>query len=399
MTLPLIAHAPEDDGQLQESWAWQTDVMVSDNGTEQRVDNCIYPQRTFTESLAFTTIASLRTFINGMFMFGGPFNRPLYAYQTPLTAAATAGDTTLHFNAQRTEIRSGTPAYLYDANGGELVNVNVVSPGSCTILAGISRNYALGSAKLAPITKMMSGNNAAIDRFGVDYAATAMMTFRELTFLAPFVNPLNSQTLMLLAGLPILTMRPSLGGSNGSDQSTDQFVTGIQVFDSGGIVDIRNPWKHAQIASQRNYLCHRVLSPDDWDWWRLFADYCKGSCQPFWAPTWRQDFDLTTAPVSGGATLTFTGTDYASIYFPNAPFRGLMITTAAGIAYATVTSAVVSGGNSAVVFTPALPAGAGWSTVLGVSMLQKSRIADDKVVCYHGGLDTQLQLNIRTIDA
>ena len=130
--------------------------------------------------------------------------------------------------------------------------------------------------------------------------------------------------------------------------------------------------------------------------WRALADYAKGSANPFFVPTFRQDFPLNAVPAPGANTVTFKGSEYAEDFAEFEPFRQLAFFLEDGsVHYAAVTNCAVIGGNSTAIFAPAIPNG---SLVRKVSLLLKVRIADDRIVCEHRSLETILSINLRTAD-
>jgi hypothetical protein len=386
----LITQVPEEP--INEEWTWLTDVMVSENGTEQRVCNRELPKFVFGLSLKFDDANDLRSHIASMLIGAKTaFQIPLYQYQTRLTAPAAIGAMGIAFASVRSELRVGDAALIFDRQGNtELKTVAALTGAGATFTTALAAAWGV-TASVCPVASVYSPSVAMIDFGLLDHDASANLKVASTGFLNPFLNPYNAAALAMLNGSPVLEARPI-----GSD-FTAGFDTGIKPTDEGGVVSIRSPWTHAQMTLARTFTCQRQLNPADWDKWRLFADTVKGSWKPFYMPTYRQDFTLTTAPVAGGTTLTFGGLSYLNDWFPFAPFKGVAIFYAGGVHYATVTACANVGGNSQVTFAPALPGGAG--AIAGVSLLLKLRIADDKVSCEHRGLHSRISLNLRTVDA
>jgi hypothetical protein len=387
----LLDVTPEDG--IKENWRWQTDALVSSNATEQRISNSSLPKRTFALNLKFDDANELRRNIAALFIGGKTkFQAPLYQYATRLKAAAIAGDTTLSILSGRTELRAGKAALIFDRNGSQLLTVDSLLSASATFLEPLARPYGV-DASVCPVATVFAGNNAAISYGFTDEYASATLNLNETDFLNPFVSEFNAAVVPTFNGLPLLTARPV--GTN----FQDHFDTGIQPTDEGGVIDVRSPWTHAQIQMARDFTCQRKFNPDDWDYWRAFADAVKGSWKPFYMPTYRQDFAVVTPPAPGGNTLTFAGTFYADDWFPYAPFKALAIFSDGGVHYTTVTAAVSDGTNTNVTLGTALPGGGAYASNQRISLLQKVRIADDLIACDHYGLFTRLTLNIRTVDA
>ncbi len=366
--------------------------MVSDNGTEQRVELLEVPKRTFSHRYTFDTVADIRRELRSMFLFGQSLWLPLFAYQTSLTSGASSSATSLSFAAALTDMRDLGELFLFDTAGGEFLSIDTVGASATTLLDATSRAYAAGSL-VAPAVEVYNFGSGSMGRFNPDDVATASLSFRELAFTYPFLHSFNEEELDTLDGLPILDRRPV-----GTDFDED-WDTGRQLIDFGGVVSIRDNWSHAQVEFGRRYRCARLQDPADWNWWRAFADYAKGSCNPFYTSTYREDFPVDTAPSLGGTTFKWEGAEYLNDYFPHETFKGVAIETAAGTHYAQVTDCTLSSGDSLVTFSPALPGSAGWNVDVRISMLLLCRLADDVIDCQHGKARTYLEMTLRTVDA
>lgn len=382
----------QPESPITEDWAWQTDTMRSDNATEQRVATSPYPKRNFNMQFVFTEKSDLLREQALMVAFGGPFQVPLWQHQTRLKTDAASGAAALVFVAARTELRDGCKAYVFDRDGGEIVTINAVTSTGASLTGVTTRAYSK-RASICPVSAVIVGTNASMMRGNADNYGSMTLSLQETGFLIPFANVFNTAALTMFNGLPVLE-RNSIG-----KEFVQSIDTGIKITDYGGVVDIRSPWLHPQFVYPRTFRCPKLFDASDWGYWRAFADYAKGSQNPFYLPTFRDDFGLALAPAPGGTSLHFTGTAYADTFFPMAPFKAIAIFTAAGVHYATVSAAVSSGGNSNVTFAPALPAGADWGTVEKVSLLLKVRIADDKISCKHENTYTDLTMSLRTVDA
>ncbi len=387
--MKLLAQVPEQP--ITETFGWLTDVMVSNNGTEQRVSNSDLPGRAFSSKLQFDSEADLRAHVNGMFVGSKvTFQVPLYHYATMLKAPAASAQAVVMANTRRTELREGMSCLVYDRNGYELHTVLSIAADSVTLGENLVRAFP-SRAWICPVSTVYARNNSQITFGNVDTDARADLNVQEPGFLSPFVNEFNNETVTLLNGVPVLTAHPI-----GREFEVD-FDTGINIFDEGGIVTLYSPWTHTQLQMARTFLVERWFNPEVWDLWRVFLDTVKGRWKSFYFPTFRKDFDINVLPVAGGTTLRFTGTDYLVDWYPNGAFKGVALFNEAGLAhYARVTNCTNVGGNSNVTFTPAVPGDFG--VVDRVSLLLRVRLASDTVTVQHYGRHSMIDLSLRTVD-
>lgn len=381
------------DSTITETWLWSTDTLVSTDGTEQRIQLLDTPARAIQAQTTLMQTADVRSMQMLMMGFGGAFDVPHYQHQTKLTAVANAGDSALQFDASLTELRDGCSALVFDriTEAFEEVVIAIVSANGATLDQPLANKWG-ETASICPVWSSYASDNSTLDRDRVNNIATISFTSNCLDFLDPFLNEFNTFELPTFNGLPVIEKKP-----NGDDFS-ESYNTGATVVDYGtGVKQIYNPWQHAHITKSYDFLCHRTSDRDGWKFWRAFGDYCRGSLNPFYVPTGREDFDIVGT--IAGANAVLAGTAYLDVFFPWAPFKALAINTSAGVFYTSVTAAVADGANTALTLDPPLPAGAGYAIDQTVSMLLQMRISDDQMQIKHVGRDATVTLNLRTVDA
>ncbi len=375
---------------VTEEWQWLTDIITSDNGTEQRIELLDPPRRMLSPSWQFVTDASARKMVRDMFMYGGGLLIPAYHLATPIASAAV-GANSLSFDPQRTELRDGAAAIVFDrvTEAFEQVTIAVVSADHATLAAPLAAAWG-PRASIAPLWAMYGPDNATISRGRMHDNLFVTMSVNSLDFVDPFLNPFNDIELATFGGLPLVQQVPI------GDSFDSSFATGASIIDYGAAREIRNRWKHAQEAFTRAFLVQRLFNRPAWYEWLAFADYCKGSCNPFYMPTRRPDFEIVGT--IAGTTMTLKGLDYANDWFPFEAFKSFAIYSSADVHYATVTAVASVGGNSVCTIDPALPGGEGYAINQVASLLLKCRIADDKISLEHDAVQTKVSIAFRTVD-
>lgn len=383
--------AQEAESLVTETWTWGTDVITSDDGTEQRASYMQTPFRTWAGSFLFTDQDSLRRHLALIYRkFGSTFFFPLFHQLVVLKAKVAAGIDTIVCNTLRSDFRVGATVMIYEGDLRELVVIESLTDTALTMTTNLVNSYTK-RAKVCPIVEAYTGNNAAFVRQPTNDVAGATFTMLEYRPLEPFLNPENEVTLDEFLTYPVLNKRATGTTYEISHDS------GAEIVEFGGVVELRNRWLAPQKQFTQTYQCNRVLSYSDWNYWLSFADYCKGSQNPFYVPTWREDGEVHTPAAALGNQIHLTGHEYVDHYYPTLTYRNIVIWNEDGQQhFATVTSVASISGNDRLTFTPALPSG-DWSNQK-FSFLMKCRIADDIVSIEHSGLQSFVKLNLRTID-
>lgn len=381
----------EAESLITEGWTWGTDIIMSDDGTEQRISYLQTPFRKWSGNFTFTDMVSLRRHMALMYRkFGSLFYYPLFHQLVVLKAKVAAGTDTIQCNVLRSDFRVGNRALIYEGETRELVVIESVTDTSITMTTNFVNSYSQ-RARVCPVVEVYSANNAAVVRRPIDDIATATFSFFEYRPQAPFLNPENEVSLELFATYPVLNKR-AIGSTY--ESAVD---SGAEVIEYGGVAQLRSRWLAPQKQFVQRYQCNRLLDYTDWNYWLTFADYCKGSQNPFFLPTWREDAEIFTPAVAAGTQIHLVGHEYFDHYYSTLTYRNIVIWNDDGQQhFATVTNVASISGNDRLTFTPALPAG-DWSNQK-FSFLLKCRIADDTVSIEHDAMQSFVTLNLRTVD-
>jgi hypothetical protein len=378
-----------------EEWMWQTDLLVSQDGTEQRINLSEYPKRSNGGTYKLDDALKINQYIRAMVEAkGGALDVPFFQYSARLTADAGPTDTALAFSARDTQIADGDYILLYEDSetSTQLIQIDTVGASSSSLVTPLGLSWPAGTL-VCPVHSCVARSGLTLERRNPDNWGTIDFMGVEAGFHTPFLNPYNTASLNLLGGYPVLDVSTPVG-----DKFRDQWVDGSELYDYGGVVQVRSPWQRTKTVFERAFRVPRANDLSDWEWWFKFADTIRGAWQPFWLPSYRPDFTAVVAPAPGGTTMTLDGHHFRDFCFPFAGLKGLFIETDAGTHFALATAAVGSGSNDAVTFSPALPVGSGWATNQKIGLLYMCRIQDDKMVWQHQSAHSYVQLNILTTD-
>lgn len=387
---PSLLPEPEVGG--RESWTWKTDVIVADDGTEQRIALRDQPRRSFSEKIIYDDIELVNKHVKFMLdRFGQTFVLPLYVYRTKLTQHPMPGDHYVYFDTSRIDLKPGSYLYIFDGDNYQLLKAGRVYPDRVYVDLPIMTEYD-EAVRIMPAAVCIASNNTSFDRSNPDYYGKMDLNAEEVVLSTPFIRDDNTQVLETFTDLPVLNRR-AIGSEFGTAHDT-----GLERvdFDTGPIT-LRNSWKHGKNTFARRFIAHR-RRPEDLDWWKRLADYAKGSQRPFLLPSGREDFETVAPAQPGGTRIVVEGIKYGPTFFGRNAFRRIAISSAAGVHYATVWSATRDGDKNILHFDPPYPTGPGWGASQKASFLLQVRIADDKVELEHQHLHSFVSLNLRTVD-
>lgn len=384
----IITQQPETP--IVESLLWNSDVIVGDNGSEQRISLSRVPKRTIKGTFRFDSKSSLRRYTNQLYSVAGQFfNFPYWQWSIKIKNAIAAGVQNIPITSKRSQFRVGGLGIIMDGDVYELFIVQAVTATYVRATGGLANSYSR-RALVAPVRAVATENNAVLSRTNTDGTGSASFTFLEYSSQSPFVDPLNTQTLTTFDGIPVLDKIPT------GTEFTDTIDTGAEITDYGGQMDIRSRWATYQMQMPRSFQCNRLFNPDEWNWWQVFLDYCRGPVNPFYYPSHVADFGIVGTPATGNTMVVVEGDDYSDLYEGDANRQCIVFTNEDGLRhYAKVTDIANVGGNDRLTFSPALPAGEWGSATL--SFLLKCRLSQDTVECTHDNVQTTVPLVLRTV--
>ena len=245
-----------------------------------------------------------------------------------------------------------------------------------------------------PGSPALIDNQTSIDRYAVNQAAETTLVCKMIRQRSTLTRTGSAVTLPTFLGSPVVDKRPLADELVKDEVSTGQ----ISIDNQTGLPDIISRWDYSRIGGPRTFKVNRIKAPDEMDYWKTVFAYCRGQARKFWIPTYRDDMKLAVAPSDATTTYTIEGTQYAEKIWPIITHRYIEIETASGIHRTQITGASVTGSNTIILLTTPLPTGAGWRSVSRISYLLPVRLNDDKVEWKHYGLESLLNLSIRTAE-
>lgn len=390
MSYDIIPQRPESP--IIEEWRWETDTIISRNGSEDRIPLLRYPKRIFGGRYQFDNKSDLRNQLATMLSnYGAAIQLPLFQYAVPLKAAVSAGANTVTVNSARSDLRVGQRAFVRGGTTFEVLVVDSISADSVTFTSNLVNSYRKG-ALVCPLTNAFPSANATISRRNTDSVAFLEYGFTETSLWSPFVDPDNAEELTLFDDLPVLDIN-SMG-----TQFDQSILNGMQITDYLNGPDVFDAWSQTKWSAPLKFLCNRVWDLASFKQWFKFLDTVRGSANSFLLPTFREDFEIVTPANGGGSQITLEGSLFSTDYWGLDTYSRIVVDSDAGRHYTKVTAVSSVSGNDRLTFSPALPSGAGWNSNQTVSLLAKVRIVNDKVRCEHLPLQTVIEFTVQTVE-
>lgn len=385
----------EPEVPVSEVWQWLTDLLVSYDGTEQRISlRGGAPRYSMNLKLLTTDIKSLNETWHKLIASRGKLLVPEYQYATATTQLSPGAAARVYYTPSKTDIRLAEKFHILGYGVVEVLSLQV---DGATLTANLTTPIPAGTT-IAPIHEMIVSNppskKDAFVNYVSDFSISGTFNKRRSTLTRPGVTT----TLTLWNARPVLDVRPSI-----NEVSESVIEDDIIIDNSISAITLINKWDEAKLKSSKSFLVYRnsqepceTEASRSLDYWREFLQYCRGSAKKFWLPTYRDDLVLINQPADSASSIITEGFSYGQkLFTAKFTYLYLEIATSGGTHRCTITGVGSSGSNTEVFFTPALPAG--WSDLSRISFLVPARLDGDSVQWEHFPLHSVLNVDFRTI--
>ena len=379
---------------VTETWEWLSDLMVATDGSEQRIAlRGEVPRIELSFKAVFDSKEQIRRFYGDFLAAVGRLWLPEYQYTTRTTAKTTAGTNLLYYDNTKTDIRAGEYVLIQTPTNAALVEVASLTVSGALLTSNMLFDIPTDSL-IMPGSPALIDNQTALARYAVDDVAEVSFNARLTRQRTVLTRTGSAVSLPQFLGVPVVEKRPLADELVKDEVSTGQ----VSLDNQTGVQDIISRWDYSRIGGPRTFKVNRMYAPEEMDYWKTVLAYARGQARKFWMPTYRQDLKVIVTPANAATNYTVEGTQYAEKVYSLPTHRYIEIETSSGTHRTTIIGASVSGGNSVILFDPAVPTGAGWKVINRISYLLPVRINDDKIEWKHYGLESLLNLSIRTAE-
>ena len=380
---------------VNETWEWLSDNIVAIDGSEQRIAlRGEVPRIEIQSKVIFDSVEAIRRFYADLMAAIGRLWIPEFQYATRTNGASLAGGFSVFFDNSKTDVRAGEYILIQTPLNTALVEVDTIETFGANLTSALTFDIPQSSLVI-PGSPALISDNTAIARYPTNDAAELQLNSKLIRQRSQLARPGATVVLEQFGGVPILTKRPLA-----DDLVRDEVSTGqISLDNNVGAQDIISRWDYSRIGGPRSFKVNRISNAEEMDYWKAILSYARGQARKFWMPTYRTDLKVIVAPSDAATNYTVEGTQYGEKIWPIVTHRYIEIETTGGIHRTTIIGASVNeDGNSVILFDPAVPTGPEWMEVKRISYLLPVRLADDKVEWKHYGLESILNLSIRTAE-
>lgn len=376
---------------LEETWEWLTDIIISNDGTEQRIDlRGSYPKIEQNLNVIFDTEESLREFYANLSICKSSLWIPEFQYASKITSPSLIGNINIHYDNSKIDVRVGEYIMIKNNDISEVIEILTIESYGATTNT-LTFDIPLDSY-IIPGSSVYIEDNSYLERYapnGIGKTKLNCKLLRERTTL--YKNVVSFGTFL---GDIVLPDRSLV-----KETSKDSFSSGIKTLDnSTGLIENISRWDYSRVIKDMFFKFDRYLNYDKLNYWKYFFSVCKGQTKKFWIPTFRNDLELFEPASEATSSITCEGLDYARKVYQVPTHRYLEFETGAGIHRVSVVDASEVDGNSLLSFTPALPSGPLWANINRISFLLPVRLASDEVKLTHYHLDTTIEFSVRTAE-
>ena len=363
------------NGAVLERLEWLTDVLESDNGTEQRRRSRETPRRSFEYDFLLDE-RDRRAAENALYSAqASEILVPVWMDAESLESAASAAATTLPVTPDTRDYTAGNSIALIsagDPQNHEIAVIDTVGGSSITLTAGLAATWPAGTI-LVPLRPARLSDAISLARF------TGASAYGRTRFACTDTSSYASASESTYRSYPVMTRRPNWSTDIGQDyqRKTRRVDSGI------GAPSVTDFWSGPALLQRHTWLCDGRSEIDTLRQW-LFAR--SGRLTAFWEPSWSIDLVPVATIGSGDTTIDVEHCGYSTHVAQALGRRDIRIETNAGTVYyrRISASAEVDATTERLTISSALGAAVEVADVYSISYLRLARLDADAVeIAWH----------------
>lgn len=367
---------------LTETLEWKTDVLITHNGTEQRMSLREDPRVTQSGTFFVGTQGQRRQMNRRVSSAIQTVTLvPLWAYGAKINQLTPTGGNRIYFDISVMAISAGDNLVLINLRTTEIIEavIDTVETDGATLVENVTGDVTTSYVVFPAVESIIKSYQASQD----SVTSEAKIEYESWIEL-PLEGENTSATIITLNSLPVLTQRFLIGSSEG-------ITYRYEVIDNEvGYREYRSRDVLTRFLGDKRFICKRFLDTAQMDYWRKFLNTVKGSWKSFLMSTQMQDMRPTT--VSSPAD-SFIRVDIGTYDFQEA-YRHIEIEYSDGsVSRHRVSSISDLGATTQLNLSPSLPNDAKVANIARISYLLKVRMGDT-VQLQHGPFESVISFEI-----
>jgi len=380
----MILYVPPE-APLEHTWEFLTDVIVSYDGTEQRLAIRKQPKQRFRPKFVFDNLPDLRQMRADLYLnTSGDVYFPFWHEGVEATSGiAVYGTDNAEGDFSRSDIAIGDNVMIVNPGGEyQILTVDGITSTTISFASLFDDNFPAGSW-MYPVELVYAKDLPSQEVYPITGAAVDMDL---LVKRQPAVVGTGGVSYTTYSSKQVLTPRPLMGGSTAKfsfERMFEEWETTNNLYQ-----DTATPY--AKVQSSKRYLIKTAQERQDWK--KFFSDI-EGGRETFWVPTWQSDLEIVQEPSSTTVKVS-AALNYKTTYWDNSAIRNLMLVYANGtVAYRSVTNCVVNiDDTQTLTLNSSYTAG-----VMSVSFLELSRLAGNIVNFLHYAGYSEMKFQVTTV--
>jgi len=282
VSLPYQAEAP-----LKETLEWSTDVMISNDGSEQRVRLRQSARQGFNMSYPVPPGEMARAQNIAYGWIGRKWAIPVWS-QAQIVPNLISGDIVIPCDTDHFDFRAGGLVLIWaSATKNEVIEIDSIDAASITLTRVLGNSYE--AAAICPVYNgRVTGN--------IKRTTTGFQGYMQVNYNVTDNIDLASTAPPQYRGYDLYWTEQLLGDSG---EITDDILTRVDVVDyETGPVEFYAPWTNNRIGRPFTFINY---GPEESWTFREFIYRRAGKLRPFWLPTFENDLrlDMTGLVTSG----------------------------------------------------------------------------------------------------
>lgn len=357
VALPYIFEAP-----AKEVLEWKTDVLTTNDGSEQRVRLRKKPRQSFnvTYPIPYQEMARAENLV-----YGWLTRRWAVALWSEAQQVGTllAGTTVINIDTTASDYRDGALIMIWESNRkSATADVGIVSAGTLTLNRPLAETF--NNPWIVPVRLGRIVGNVSRATSGYNGSLEMTYEFSDNIDLDPPAAPTQ------FLGYDVYFDEALKNG----EALTDSLQARVDVVDYGTAAgaSFYSPWTYTRIGRPYKFLLQGL--PDIWNF-RKFLHRRAGRLRPFWVPTFENNMRVAQT-----GELTQSIEVYADDYREFAPERthiGILLDDGTWL-LRTINAATASGSDTAVIGLDA-PININADRIRQISFLGLKRLDADRV--------------------